>query len=46
MLLALAKKTYRKRTIVFFNEKIKCHRMAVLFHFHGLNAVEAHGNLT
>ena len=42
----LVKKHFKQRVIVFFNEKLECHRMLILFKIYGLEAVEVHGNLT
>lgn len=45
-LLTLVLKSFKKRVIVFFNEKVQCHRMLVLFKIFGLKAAEVQGNLT
>ena len=45
-LIELVKKHFKQRVIVFFNEKLECHRMLILFKMYGLEAVEVHGNLT
>lgn len=45
-LLLLAMKAFRKRVIVFFNEKRQCERMGSLFAMFGLKAVQVHGNLS
>lgn len=45
-LLNLVLKSFKKRVIVFFNEKVQCHRMLLLFKIFKLNAVEVNGNLT
>ena len=44
-LLNLVLKSFKKRVIVFFNEKVQCHRMLLLFKIFKLNAVEVNGNL-
>jgi hypothetical protein len=45
-LLNLVLKSFKKRVIVFFNEKVQCHRMLLLFKMFKLNAVEVNGNLS
>lgn len=45
-LLTLCLKSFKKRVIVFFNEKVQCHRMLVIFKIFGLKAAEVQGNLT
>ena len=45
-LLQLCLKSFKKRVIVFFNEKVQCHRMLILFKIYNLKAAEVHGNLT
>lgn len=45
-LLSLVLRHFRKRVIVFFNEKIQCHRLMILFKIFKLKAAEVHGNLT
>jgi ATP-dependent RNA helicase DDX27 len=45
-LILLALKSFRKRVIVFFNEKRQCGRVHALFAAFGLKAVQVHGNLT
>jgi len=44
-LLVLCLKAFRKRVIVFVNEKKECGRLHSLFAFFGLKAVEVHGDL-
>lgn len=44
-LLVLALKGFRKRVIVFVNEKKQCGRLHSLFAFFGLKSVEVHGDL-
>ncbi|CAO3652404.1 unnamed protein product [Cunninghamella blakesleeana] len=46
ILLALCRKTFKKRVIVFFRSKAAAHQMKILFGLLGLNAGELHGNLT
>ena len=45
-MLNLVLKHFKKRVIVFFNEKVQCHRMLVLFKIFKLRAAEVQGNLT
>ena len=45
-LLLLCLKAFKKRVIIFFNEKKQCGRLHSLFAFFGLNSVEVHGDLT
>lgn len=45
-LMNLVTKHFKDRVIIFFNEKIQCHRMLILFKMYGLKAVEVQGNLT
>ena len=45
-LLILCLKSFRKRVIVFVNEKKQCGRLHSLFAFFGLKCVEVHGDLT
>ncbi|EPZ35252.1 DNA/RNA helicase, DEAD/DEAH box type domain-containing protein [Rozella allomycis CSF55] len=45
-LLALCKKIYKKKCIIFFDNKIAAHRMRIAFGLLGLKAAELHGNLT
>ena len=44
-MLVLCLKAFRKRVIVFVNEKKECGRLHSLFAFFGLKAVEVHGDL-
>ncbi|KAI8975604.1 P-loop containing nucleoside triphosphate hydrolase protein, partial [Mycotypha africana] len=46
VLLALCKKTFKKKVIVFFRSKAAAHQMKILFGLLGLSAAELHGNLT
>eukprot|EP00002_Diphylleia_rotans_P013969 TRINITY_DN2721_c0_g1_i1.p1 TRINITY_DN2721_c0_g1~~TRINITY_DN2721_c0_g1_i1.p1 ORF type:complete len:699 (+),score=181.26 TRINITY_DN2721_c0_g1_i1:58-2154(+) len=46
MLIALCQRTYKTKTIVFFQEKKQCHRARILFGLFGLKTAELHGNLT
>lgn len=39
-LLHLCLKSFKKRVIIFFNEKIQCHRMLILFKMFELKATE------
>lgn len=45
-LLLLCLKAFKKRVIIFFNEKKQCGRLHSLFAFFGLNSVEVHGDLS
>ena len=45
-LLLLCLKSFKKRVIIFFNEKKQCGRLHSLFAFFGLKSVEVHGDLT
>ena len=45
-LLILCLKAFKKRVIIFFNEKKQCGRLHALFAFFGLKAVEVHGDLS
>ena len=46
MLLALAKRTFTTRVIVFFRQKVTAHRFRILFGLARLRVAELHGNLT
>jgi ATP-dependent RNA helicase DDX27 len=46
IVLALCKRTFTSRTIVFCRTKLDAHRLLVLFGLCGLRAAELHGNLT
>ncbi|KAI7848572.1 P-loop containing nucleoside triphosphate hydrolase protein [Circinella umbellata] len=46
VLVALCRRTFKSRTIVFFKSKAAAHQMKILFGLLGLNAGELHGNLT
>ncbi|KAI8890741.1 DEAD-domain-containing protein [Backusella circina FSU 941] len=46
VLLALCRKTFKNKVIVFFRSKAAAHQMKILFGLMGLNAGELHGNLT
>ncbi|KAJ1495442.1 P-loop containing nucleoside triphosphate hydrolase protein [Baffinella frigidus] len=46
LLLALCKRSFKDKTIVFAREKRRCHRLRILFGLAGLKAEELHGNLT
>ena len=44
-LLLLCLKAFKKRVIIFFNEKKQCSRVHALFAFFGLKSAEVHGDL-
>jgi ATP-dependent RNA helicase DDX27 len=46
ILLALCRKTFKKKVIIFFRSKAAAHQMKIMFGLVGLNAGELHGNLT
>lgn len=46
ILLALASRSFKTRTIVFFRQKITAHRFKILFGLCKLSCAELHGNLT
>eukprot|EP01134_Creolimax_fragrantissima_P001524 CFRG1524T1 len=46
MLLALCKRSFKAKTIVFFRSKAAAHRMKIIFDLVGIHAAELHGNLT
>ncbi|KAG0165454.1 nucleolar DEAD-box protein required for synthesis of 60S ribosomal subunit [Apophysomyces sp. BC1034] len=46
VLMALCRKTFRTKVIVFFRAKVAAHQMKILFGLMGLKAAELHGNLT
>ncbi len=46
IVVALCKRNFTTRTIVFAKTKVDAHRLYVLFGLVGLNATELHGNLT
>jgi len=46
ILLALCRRSFKSKAIIFFREKKQAHRIAILFGFCGLKAAELHGNLT
>jgi len=46
MLLSLLSRTYKERTIVFFDTKLVAHRMLIVAGLCGIKAGELHGNLT
>eukprot|EP00937_MAST-01D_sp_MAST-1D-sp2_P006195 g6195.t1 len=46
ILLALCKRTFKSKTIVFFEHKWQAHRMMLVFGLSGLRAAELHGNLS
>ena len=45
-LLALVKRAFHQRVIVFFNEKKQCQRAHILFAIFGLKSAEVHGNMS
>jgi ATP-dependent RNA helicase DDX27 len=45
-LFSLVTRSFSKRTIIFFRQKITAHRFKILFGLTNLNAAELHGNLT
>lgn len=46
MLLALLTRTFKSRTIVFFDTKIAAHRLMIVCGLCGIKCAELHGNLT
>lgn len=46
ILLALVTRNFKKQTIIFFEEKVQCHRLAIVFGLAGLSCGELHGNMT
>ena len=46
ILVALCKRTFKKRTIIFFEQKWMAHRMKLIFGLLNLKAAELHGDLT
>lgn len=46
ILLSLATRSFRQRTIVFFRQKVTAHRFKILFGLARLRCAELHGNLT
>ncbi|KAI9323735.1 P-loop containing nucleoside triphosphate hydrolase protein [Dichotomocladium elegans] len=46
VLVALCRRTFKSRTIIFFKSKAAAHQMKILFGLMGLSAAELHGNLT
>ena len=46
ILVALCTRTFKKRTIIFFEQKWMAHRMKLIFGLLNLNAAELHGDLT
>ncbi|GBG28354.1 ATP-dependent RNA helicase DRS1 [Hondaea fermentalgiana] len=46
MLLALCKRSFTSKVIIFFRAKVRTHRFGILFGLFGLKAAELHGNLT
>jgi ATP-dependent RNA helicase DDX27 len=46
VLISLCKRTFKKRTIIFFEQKWMAHRMKLIFGLLNLKAAELHGDLT
>ncbi|KAI8978144.1 P-loop containing nucleoside triphosphate hydrolase protein [Pilobolus umbonatus] len=46
ILLALCRKSFKNKVIIFFRSKAAAHQMKILFGLMGLNSAELHGNLT
>ncbi|CAG8820796.1 19116_t:CDS:2, partial [Racocetra persica] len=46
MLVALCKKTFRRKVIIFFKNKATTHEMKIIFGLLGLKAAELHGSLS
>lgn len=46
VLLALCKKTFKRKCIVFFRSKAAAHQMKIVFGLCGLSSAELHGNLS
>jgi ATP-dependent RNA helicase DDX27 len=46
ILLALCKRSFKSKCIVFVQSKLSAHQMKIIFGLHGLNSAELHGNLT
>ncbi|KNC87076.1 hypothetical protein SARC_00820 [Sphaeroforma arctica JP610] len=46
ILLALCKRSFKTKTIIFFRSKAAAHRMKVIFDLVGISGAELHGNLT
>jgi superfamily II DNA helicase RecQ len=44
-LIALLKRSYKSRVIIFSNEKVQCTRLAALLNIYGFKAAEVHGNM-
>ena len=44
-LIALLKRSYKNRVIIFSNEKVQCTRLAALLTVYGFKTAECHGNL-
>ena len=45
-LIALIKKSFRNRVIIFSNEKVQCTRLHALLTIYGFSAAECHGNMS
>ena len=46
IILSICKRVYKSKTIIFCQQKVDCHRLALIFGFVGLRCAELHGNLT
>ncbi|CAM0135987.1 nucleolar DEAD-box protein required for synthesis of 60S ribosomal subunit [Umbelopsis sp. WA50703] len=46
VLLALCKKTFKRKCIIFFRSKAAAHQMKIVFGLCGLSSAELHGNLS
>lgn len=46
VLLALCRRTFKSKVIIFFKSKAAAHQVKILFGLLGLSAAELHGNLT
>jgi ATP-dependent RNA helicase DDX27 len=44
-LIALCTRTFKTKTIIFFQHKHTCHQMRIFFGLAGLKAAEIHGDL-
>lgn len=46
IILALVKRSFQSKTIIFMQSKLQCHRMSIIFGLAGLRAAELQGNMT
>jgi ATP-dependent RNA helicase DDX27 len=46
IILALAKRSFKNKTIIFMQSKMECHRMSIIFGLAKLKAAELQGNMT